>query len=433
MRISFKVGQGVVFWAYAVQIVLGIIWMGGNLRGNIGEILIMCFHLGLAYVSGYLFLQECTRRFFRGTNLGHIHFLCHFGTIAFMTIPQCMQTHLTVSWDSVSCSMFLLEIATYLKLHEMKYLENENEKVKVYLRCQLFLGWVIVALFRPLYAALCFPFALSELVSMWKVGTGPDFSEEKRKKRVAYSIVLFVECISLLLLYRVTPVKVEKGLAQAAVSRFCYTHLEADYDFLPEDIHDAVGLDNTRRAQYKADGIKEVLVPILEKEFYGRQSVDALWRMALVGFENHPGENLKQIVWDVLGYQFPALVVPLQLKGRAYEALTGHNYDLFTKRTPQIGRLCIQLNMPLFLVFLLGGIGGIIYALAIGQKGVYLQKLFKNLLVLAEILVLFYSFSAAGQMDYMKTCPATIFWYTPGILMLALRPQWIISEKSKSS
>lgn len=431
MRISFKVGQCVVFVAYIVQIVLGIIWMGGNLRGNIWEILIMCFHLVFAYVSGYLFLQECTRRFFRGTNLRHIHFLCHFGSIAFMTIPQCMQTHLTVSWDSVCCSLFLLEIATYLKLHEMKYLENENEKVKVYLRCQLFIGWLLVAMFRPLYAALCFPFAMSELVSMWKVGTGPDFSEEKRMKRVAYSIVLFVECIFLLLFYRVTPVKVEKGLAQAAVSRFCYTHMEADYDFLPEDIHDAIGLDNARRAGYKADGIEEVLVPILEKEFYGRQSVDALWRIAQVGFENHLGENLKQIVWDVLGYQFPAFIVPMQLKGRAYEAVTGHNYENFTRRSPQIGRLCIQLNAPLFLIFLLGGIGGIIYALAIGEKGIYLQKLFKTLLVLAEIMVLFYSLSAAGQMDYMKTCPATIFWYTPGILLLALRYQGIFSEGKK--
>lgn len=431
MRISFKIGQSVVFWAYIVQILMGVIWIAGNLRGDFFEILLMIFHLVLAYIAGFFFLQECMNRFFRSTNLNHIRFLCHFGAISFMTIPQCMQTHLSITWDSVCGSLFLIVIATYLKLHEMKYLDSENEKIKIYLRCQLFIGWAVIALFRPFYAALCFPFALSELVRMWKAGTGSDFAEENRRKRVTYSIVLFVELIVLALFYKVTPASIESGLAKAAVSRFSYTHFEEDYDILPTDIHDAVGLTNARKVGYKADGVEQVLLPIITTKYNETQAVDALWRIAEVGWKNHPAENLKQIVWDMLGYQFPAFVVPLQLKGRAYEALTGHNYELFTRFTPIIGRICIQLNTPLFLLFLFGGVGGIIYALAIGQKGIHLQKLFGILLVLAEALVIFYSLSGAGQMDYMKTCPATLFWYTPGILMMALRSPAVTKEEKK--
>ncbi len=429
MRISFKLGQNLVFWAYIAQIILGGAWIAGNLKGSIPEIMVICVRLAIAYFAGFRFLEEYMQRFYRGAELQYRRMICNVGALAFITIPQCMQMHLHAPKESYATSMFLLVISIYLQLHELRYLEEERKTKKRYIRICFFFGWFVLGLIRPLYAVLSLYFVFAEMYHMWKVEDGFLFTEKHRKRRVWYTILWVLEVISLLFYFHVSFHGMERGLASAAVSRFSYIRFEKIYEELPKDVQDAIALESVKATAHESDGVWRVLVPALEENYTYRETNEALWRIAGVGLRNNTRANMKEVLWDIVAYQAPAFVVPVQLRGRAYEAWTGSNYYTLIRYTPKLGRLCIRAGVFFAAFFTIGGLCGLVYVWVIGRKGIHLRRLFVVIIIAAEIIVLYNALSGAGIMDYKKSCLTTIFWYTPGILILALQQN--AQEKKK--
>lgn len=418
MKLSVKIGQRLVLFAYLVQIALGLIWIAGNAGGTVPELCGLGGRLLLAFYAGYLFLRENMYRFYRGTCLSHIELVCILGAMGFICIPQCMQMHMTLPRESLGISSFLFIISLYLQLHELEYIEEEKKHKKSVLHLVLFILWFFLGVVKPLYAILSLYFVLSELWEVWKIPSRID--DHKRRRRVGLSVIFVLEAIVLLIGYRVSPLTLERNLAASSVSRFAYVNFEKDYDELPKDIHDALGLVNARKTAFSSDGVWTTLIPVLEEQFTYRETNNALWRVAALGAQKHGKENLKQILWDAAGYHLPGIVVPMQLNGRGYEALTGYNYYQLIRRTPKLGRFLLKLNLFFSMIFLISGIAGLLYVIVIGQKGIHLRRLYYAFLLTAEGIVIINSLYAGGRMDYRLSCLTTIFLYTPGILLMVL-------------
>ena len=45
---------------------------------------------------------------------------------------------------------------------------------------------------------------------------------------------------------------------------------------------------------------------------------------------------IRQLTWDALGYTVSPLIVPIQLRGEAYDSYSGANYGVMMEHTPRL-------------------------------------------------------------------------------------------------
>lgn len=182
------------------------------------------------------------------------------------------------------------------------------------------------------------------------------------------------------------------------VSRISWTTLYDSYDQMPEERNSLIKYDKLIESTYDVAGIEEVLIPSLERKLNKGEIEELLWELMATSWRNNKKRILKEIAWDMAGYTVAPIVLPMQLRGRAYDSLSGINYRQILLPAPQLGKLYMDYGCWWFVV-----------ALALrAAMGLIARKRFDGAAFMAWTLTAFlmafgYTMSGAGKMDYKNT------------------------------
>lgn len=188
-------------------------------------------------------------------------------------------------------------------------------------------------------------------------------------------------------------------------SRTAWTTLYKEYERLPQDMIDDIDYDMIAESTYEATGVEDVFMPSLEMTLGRQRSREILKELIAVSWEYSKGRITKEILWDEAGYLFSPLILPLQLKGRAYESYSGLNYRQFLQVAPRLGSFYMRYGCLWFAVVL--AIRGLHFLTAE-------RRVDKPVCIYTALTVggmsLWYSLSSAGRMDYRNTVYILCVW-----------------------
>ncbi len=313
----------------------------------------------------------------------------------------------------------------------------------------MLLGWVLILLVLPIYAWFALPLLLALL---WRMGKG-----RKGLKSLACGLAALA-----LFLCSVTvncgwnPAGWNRRLAADALSRTGWPYFQYTYEVFPQPLHDEIGLVTAREVSAYADGVDQVLIPKLEEMYGAEETTALLWQLAEICLRDNLKADVKNLVWDMAAYHATPPILAMQLKGRAYDAYSGVNYEQMRSRAPLLTRYYVAYGGRWWwaMLALAAGIwvcGQLSGAGARGRlseqppgaggepaermseekagrepKGKVLWNRVKIFLqcwfpVLAgmEWMILNFVLSGSGIMDYKKTIWVTILWYVGALWPLA--------------
>ncbi len=341
------------------------------------------------------------------------------GALALTTIPQAMQCHLAVLPWSLGTSLLLAEITLWIKL--CKEGREPGQKLMQTVVSML-AGWLLILLVLPVYAW----FSLSFLAAaLWRVGRR---TAKTRLVSALTMLALVLCCITVNCGWN--PAAWNRELAANALSRTGWPYFQNDYEFLPQPLHDEIGLDTARKVSAYADGVEISLIPKLEERYEAEEITDILWELAEFCLKRNLRVDVKNVIWDVAAYHATPPILAMQLKGRAYDSHSGINYEYMKNRAPLLTRYYVTFGSRWWWVML--GAAALIAVCGAAAHGLsrknsmwtwtreFLQRWFLALLGL-EWMILYFVAQGSGIMDYKKTLCATILWHAAALSQLVSR------------
>ena len=444
--------QGVLRAALAcgmgVQILLGLAWLMQNMGGlqNFQEsrLLLAGESTGNGFYSGILYrglalllssrlwilyvvqlsaafaaawvLWAC---FFPNGNK-RLRLLC---TLALVTFPQAMQCHLAVLPWSLGTSLLVGETALWRKAWGLflaengrkapgKPGENVSPREAARLVIAMLLVWLLLLLVLPIYAWFALPLQAAVL---WKLG-----KSRRGKCRLFCGFTVFA-----LLLCNITvncgwnPEKWNRRLATAALSRVGWPYFQQTFQVFPQPLHDEIGLVIARDVSAYADGVERVLIPRLE-ELYGAGEVNGkLWELAEICLRDRLRVDVKNLIWDMAAYHATPPILAMQLKGRAYDAYSGINYEQMRDRAPLLTRYYVDYGSRWWWLMLGLAAAILLCGLLRGSRYRCFLGRWLPVWVGVEWMILHFVLCGSGIMDYKKTLWATALWYMAALWPLA--------------
>lgn len=440
--------RAVLICGMSVQIVLGLAWLFGNMGG------LQCFQESMAllkgkdfdagYYSGILYrglaaalssqlwilygiqlaaaygaaygLMACfVAREKRGLRL--------FCALALTTVPQALQCHLAVLPWSLGTSLLVGEAMLWRKVWQGTLKRQEkmlSEQAKRRLITGMLSGWLLLLLLLPVYAWFVLPMLFAAL---WRA------IKKERTGRLACGLAVLILCLC-----NVTascgwnPADWNRRLAASALSRTGWLYFQDSYEIFPHRLHEDIGLVTSREVSAYADGVERVLIPKLEEQYGPEETTAALWELAGVCLRDNLRADVKNIIWDLAAYHAAPPILAMQLKGRAYDAYSGINYEQMKTRAPLLTKyyvtydarwwwmmLALAAAIRLCDMLLCGGNqrGNCAWR---GENGIWgrwriiLQYWFPVLAGM-EWMILSQVFRGSGIMDYKKALWVTMLWY----------------------
>lgn len=394
------------------------------------------------------------------------------GALALTAIPQALQCHLAVLPWSLGTSLLMAETALWISLLRDGGVENGRERRRTAVAMLEY--WLLLLWILPVYAWFSLPLLLAIL---WRTGKfGCETSQdalaqyhgqantirEKEKNtgiRVRMlcgltGLALVLCCIGVNCGFR--PAAWNRELAADALRRTGWPSFQYDYDSIPEPLHSEIGLDTARKVSTYADGVEVSLIPKLEERYGFEETTSVLWNLAGLCLKRNLRADIKNVIWDMAAYHAAPPILVMQLKGRAYDSLSGINYEQMKERAPLLSRYYVTYASRWWWVML-----GLALVLAGGElfdrgvfsiKGkrafpekecvdrraragkrrpdagtgrgagvrVFLQRWFPVLAGM-EWMILYFVAQGSGIMDYKKTLWVTVFWYAAALSQLVSR------------
>lgn len=491
--------RAALVWGMGVQILLGMAWLIRNMTGLQhfqessllleGETAADGFYSGVLYrglvtllssqlwilygmqlaaavIAGYVLMSCLISRNQPGIRL--------FCALALTTVPQAMQCHLAVLPWSLGTSLLLGETALWRRVWEKFPVQErpqtlgesgasgrkENLTTRQYRQdmarkavgksvAAMLLGWVLILLVLPIYAWFALPMLLALL---WRMGKG----RKGLKRLVCGLAALALFLCSVTVNCGWNPAGWNRKLAADVLSRTGWPYFQYTYEEFPQPLHDEIGLVTSREVSAYADGVDRVLIPRLE-EMYGTEETTALlWQLADICLRDNLKVDVKNLVWDMAAYHATPPILAMQLKGRAYDAYSGVNYEQMRSRDPLLTRYYVAYGGRWWWVMLAlaAGIWVCGQLSGAGVRGrmseqppgagrepvermseekadiepggkalwnrvkTFLQCWFPVLAGM-EWMILNFVLSGSGIMDYKKTLWVTILWYVAALWPLA--------------
>ncbi len=191
------------------------------------------------------------------------------------------------------------------------------------------------------------------------------------------------------------------SFAARLASRCCYPQLYGSVSNTPQSLQDRTGYLELRDSLRSADGIGEILYPSLLQRHGSSVEADVVcYELAWYGLGNNTKDVMVNTLWDGAGYHFPMIVAELQLQGKGYDSVTGHNYGTLTERNGGFAQFYWKYSVlwsGLSLLMVMG-------VLCSGKKNGNRLGVF----VLFEVAVLCFVLHGGGVFDY-KNLPVAEF------------------------
>lgn len=371
------------------------------------------------------------------------------GALALMTIPQAMQCHLAVLPWSLGTSLMMGETALWLKLSNFSPLSGEKSSILTNgagkAVVEMLLNFCLILLILPVYAWFMLPLLFAALWRLGKGKRGPSVFtatasgeragiREQTGKRPGRGWILLPAL--LLILFTVTVncgwrfPDWDRRLATSALSRTGWPYFQDNYEIFPEDLHEAIGLVTAREVSAYADGVERVLIPKLESIYGEQETTDILWKLTGICLKENLKTDIKNVVWDMAAYHATPPILAMQLRGRAYDSYSGINYEQMRTQAPLLTGYYVTYGGRWWWIMLsLAAVMGISEwwlgrsrrkkGITVKQSGQWKKSSGYRELVWrwlpvgigAEWMILNYTFSGSGIMDYKKTLWVIIFWY----------------------
>ena len=243
-------------------------------------------------------------------------------------------------------------------------------------------------------------------------------AEKRLKKRIArMGGTIFLLVLILILCNMGTGAP---SFAARVASRCCYPQLYSSVSNTPQSLQDKTGYLELRDSLRSADGIYAILYPALLERHGDMAGADATcYELAWYGLGNNTKDVVINALWDVAGYHFPGPVAELQLLGKGYDSVTGHNYGALTEKIGAFTQVHWNYGVVWSVLTMLLAIG--LHILYTGQQ----DRSWLGLLLLFEVAVLCFVMHGAGAFDY-KNLPVTEL-----IKMGFLLDGWKIMNRNK--
>ena len=444
-----RLGENIrgVLWAVLVcgmgiQILLGAAWLIRNIGGlqtfQESMALLQEGDLGAALYSGVLYRglvsllsshlcilygMQLAAAFGAGYGLmvcftqREEWFLRLLGTLALLTIPQAMQCHLAVLPWSLGTSLLVGETALWICIGK----QTPDEKpvaaghTGVYPAAWMLAGWLLLTLILPIYACFALPLLIAAL---WHVGRA-----EKRRGRLICGFAALAVCLgSVTVNWGFNPADWNRRLASSSLSRVGWPYFQEIYDDIPEPIHNDIGLMTAREVSAYADGVKRTLIPKLEQLYGPKETTAALWELAELCLKKNFRADAKNMIWDLAAYHATPPVLSMQLRGRAYDACSGINYQQMKDRAPLLTKYYVTYGSRWWCAMLI--LAAAIWAVERpkGRRGIFLRCSLP-VLIGVEWMILSCVLGGSGVMDYKKTLWVTILWYVAALSALAAKKE----------
>lgn len=402
----------VLFIGFSIRIVLGLAWMVSHFMevqefapvssglylllmqavGSLPQVLYV-LQLGTAFGAGWQLLKGLgvSRRLWRT-----------WGALALLTFPMAMQCHMALLPYSFVSSLVLLELSFCTQNLAENPLPSFS-KLSQAGCCMLGLAFLL-----PEYGWLgAIPLVLTVLFKlriMWK-----------QARRLLYSCLLVAVFCGMVggigsLISKEDDSSRSFWLSMA--SRTAWPTIWNDSHCWSQELHDLVGDAACWEIAIRARDMEGILQPLLESKVGAAQAEKYYREMIAVSWEQHSGQILKQMIWDVLIYGAPEAVLQLQLEGRGYDSASGKNYEIMMMRHPVLTKYYVSYSCWWFWVSL--GIAALLLIahFVAGDKARprgYLAVATMVMLWMAAILF-YYVIQGAGIADYKCTLAVSQLW-----------------------
>ena len=130
---------------------------------------------------------------------------------------------------------------------------------------------------------------------------------------------------------------------------------------------------------------------------------------------------IRQLTWDALGYTVSPLIVPIQLRGEAYDSYSGTNYGVMMEHTPRLTQFYVTYGCWWFAcVFVIVATSGVMQLVeSIRSKRLFHTMESKQVILPLSICIVclfLLVMRGSGMMDYRLSAGINELW-----LLLAIR------------
>ena len=213
----------------------------------------------------------------------------------------------------------------------------------------------------------------------------------------------------------------EYGPEAALASRVAWPTLWSDSGDWPEDLQEIAG-SVVWEAGHNPENM-EMLCRRIAEEADGDRAGEYYLEMSGHAWRLHGPMVLRQIGWDVLGYTVTPVIVPLQLKGEAYDSFTARNYEIMKENFPRLTKYYVRYGCWEFVCALVPGLCFQAARLAAEGRKAFSRKgkrALQAMLLCAFVSVLLagaLTAQGAGLMDYKNTIAINQLWMA-GVFLL---------------
>lgn len=351
-----------------------------------------------------------------------------WGTLCLMAIPMVMQCHMAVLPHSLTLSLFLIMFSYIIEAI------RQPDVVPTKTVTKIMVLWVLTALLMPEYKMFAgvpvFVFSAYTSLRLWKT---------TKKQVLFHAVSLLISLGIILVVGNLTQVpgshgKMQKTYASAAVSRFVWPWFMENYTYWPQEIQEIMSIEDARNISWFSDNVIDEFGPLVESKA-GVENAQALyWQMVRISFNIHTRGIVKNIAMDAVSYSVPPLMLMKSLSGAGQESYSGSNYEIMKEQAPGITKRYVHFGNWWFIA------GGILSCIAFvlsfdkilfknisfnkisfkkkSTKKILFNKIKWNqavsillLIVTSAVMVVYYTMSGAGIMDYKNTIFVSFLWY----------------------
>ena len=340
-----------------------------------------------------------------------------FGGLYLLTVPLCVQWHLSILPLSLLSSLFLLLLGLCIRA------AGNDEYCGRNLAVWMGILWALMTLLAPDYWWIALvPVVFAGILLVKKNGL----------KGLAGFVIVAVMA-SVLALGTNSAVqtpgssgKIQRTLGAAMVSRMVWPNFDTTYFFWPDEIKAVMNFEESREISTYADQVQRVFGPLAEKT-YGRENANEMyWQMAISCVEIRTKEIVQAIWRDFTAYLFTPWRVKNQLDGSGL-SYSGWNYDKMKTDTPRLTRWYVDYGLVSFRVGLIVSVCLAAWKM-IGKfggenkpdrkksgtqgclrKGRYAGYVLVVLCALSQAV--WYTMAGGGMMDYRNVPVVILLWY----------------------
>ncbi len=381
-----------------------LIWVSRIIMGCFGlpfEVLIYFVQLIVAFLCCSAFIWLCRKDENRGRN---VLLQSGFAGLYLLTVPLCVQWHLSILPNSLVSSLFLLLMGLCIRV----FRNNNDCNIKWMIRISAL--WALLTLLHPDYWWITLvPVLFTAVVMLRRNGI--------RIAGIFLAVCIAASVPAMVLNTAVqTPGssgKIQKSLGAAMVSRVVWPNFDTTYFFWPEEIKAVMTPLQGTEISAQADLVQTRFGPMVE-EAYGKEAADRLyWQMTMSCIQIRTKEVLQAALEDFWAYLAAPWQVKTQLDGSGL-SYSGWNYDKMKTETPGLTRWYVDYGQVSFRI-------GILVAFCLGLSG-RLKKgrksvkgsrslcLFPVICVLSQVI--WYTMAGGGMMDYRNVPAVILLWYS---------------------